>query len=118
MKLIYLAHPFGGQRTNVYKSIDLATKLTMENPDIHVFNAAHYFYQYENVLTEDEIMKRCLDMVGRCDEIWLAFGWLKSKGCTREREMAISLKKRVVYLPNVVYLPDDEHYEHTASEET
>ena len=98
MKMIYLGHPFGGKRDNVLKSIDLATKLTMENSDVHLFNAAHYFYQYENVLIEEEIMKRCLDMVARCDELWLAPGWVNSKGCNREYEMARSLEKAVVYI--------------------
>ena len=99
MKLVYLAHPFGGLKSNVCKSIDLASRLTLENSDIHIFNAAHYFYQYENVLCEEEIMKRCLDMVRRSDEIWLAPGWTKSKGCNLEYEMARSLEKAVVYLP-------------------
>ena len=108
MKMIYLAHPFSGQRTNVYKSIDLATKLTMENPDIHVFNAAHYFYQYENVLAEEEIMKRCLDMVGRCDELWLAPRWRASKGCNAEYVEAQRLRKIVGYLPTYECTEEEE----------
>lgn len=99
MKVVYLAHPFGGKRDNVLKSIDLATELTMENSDVHIFNAAHYFYQYEGVFAEPEIMKRCLDMVARCDELWLAPGWKNSKGCNQEHEMARQIKKPVVYLP-------------------
>lgn len=105
MKVVYLAHPFGGKKENVLKSIDLAAKLTMEYPDIHIFNAAHYFYQYENVLSEPEIMKRCLDMVGRCDELWLASGWKHSKGCNAEHQEALRLGKMVEYLPLGIYTP-------------
>lgn len=99
MKLIYLAHPFGGLKSNVCKSIDLASRLTLENSDIHIFNAAHYFYQYKGVLVEEEIMKRCIDMVKRCDEIWLAPGWTESKGCVKEYEAARLAEIKVVYLP-------------------
>ena len=98
MKLVYLAHPFGGLKSNVCKSIDLASRITLENSDIHIFNAAHYFYQYENVLCEEEIMKRCLDMVRRSDEIWLAPGWTNSRGCVREYETARLAEIKVVYL--------------------
>lgn len=98
MKLVYFGHPFGGLTENICKSIDLATRLTLENSDIHIFNAAHYFYQYENVLCEAEIMKRCLDMVARCDEIWLAPGWKESAGCRAELEQAKKHGMTVVYL--------------------
>lgn len=103
MKVVYLAHPYGGKRENVYKSVDLATELSMAHPDIHFFNAAHYFYQYEGVLTEEEIMKRCLDMVRRCDELWLAPGWKHSKGCNAEHMEATSLGKMIGYIPSAIY---------------
>ena len=40
MKLIYLAHKYGGEPENVCKAVDLGTMLKMEHEHLHIFNAA------------------------------------------------------------------------------
>lgn len=84
MKLIYLAHPYGGKPENICKAVDLGTDLQTEYEDYHIFNAAYYFCKYHGVFNEERIMQMCLDMVGRCDALWLAPGWENSPGCNAE----------------------------------
>lgn len=98
MKLVYLAHPYGGQRVNLCNAMDLGNKLTFEYPDIFVFNAVPYFRQFRDAFPEKNIMERCLDMVRRSDELWLAPGWTNSEGCVREYMCARAEKKPVRYL--------------------
>ena len=99
MDMIYLAHPYGGLLENIFASIALENTLILENSDIHIFNAAAYFHKYKGVLLEEEIMKRCTDMVNRCDEIWLSPGWEISPGCVTEYETAVEHGVPVAYLP-------------------
>ena len=89
MKLVYLAHPYGGDDANVGKAIDLCSELSARYPDDHIFNAVAYFRKFKDVFTEGEIEKRYLDMLRRCDELWLVPGWTKSSGCCREYELAV-----------------------------
>lgn len=91
MKLIYIAHPYGGKKSNVTKATDLANRLTLEYQHYHIFNAVKYFYQYKDVFTEEGIKRRYLDMVLRCSELWLAPGWEESAGCRAELDRAIDM---------------------------
>ena len=103
MKLVYLAHPYGGNVTNVYKSKILANYLNYNKiyPGVNIFNAVAYFFEYAQLKTEVEIMAMCIDMLGRCDELWLAPGWEDSPGCKAEIEHATKLGMRVKYLLNI-----------------
>ena len=102
MKLIYLAHPYGGKIENELKSITAEYQLIEQHPSDHIFNAVRYFKTYERVLSEPEIMDMCLDMLGRCDELWLSPGWQDSPGCKAELEHATRLGIRVKYLSEVI----------------
>ena len=96
MKMIYLAHPYAGFTENVCKATDLERSIADEK--IHVFNAVAYFTRYHGMLTENQIMARCLDMLCRVDELWMANGWETSKGCRKEHEFAKKFDIKVVYL--------------------
>lgn len=101
MKLIYLAHPYGGKPENVCKGVDLGAMLQMEYEHLHIFNAVYYFCKYKGVMDEEQIMRMCLDMVGRCEELWVAPGWRDSPGCKAEIEQATRIGIRVKYLVNI-----------------
>ena len=98
MKLIYLAHPYGGQERNYAKAKIMGSRLERANPGVHIFNAVPYFRYFTDYLEESEIMKMCLDMVARCDELWAAPGWENSPGCRAEIQEATRLGIRVRYL--------------------
>ena len=101
MKLIYLAHTYGGKKSNVTKATDLANRLTLEYPHYHIFNAVKYFYQYKDIFTEAGIQRRYTDMVTRCDELWVAPGWENSAGCKAEIAEATKLGMKIRYLMGV-----------------
>lgn len=98
MKLVYLAHPYGGENENFHRSCDLTTILTERHPKYHIFNAVRYFVQFKHYLNEGEIMTRCLDTLSRCDQLWLAPGWMESKGCLEEYMEATRLGLPIKYV--------------------
>lgn len=98
MKVIYFAHPYGGEHENYSKSCGLAAILSEKYPDYHIFNALRHFVQFKDRMNEGEVMSRCLDMVGRCDMLWLAPGWKESTGCTLEYFEATKLGLPIRYL--------------------
>ena len=101
MKLIYLAHPYGGKAENAMKSVVLEYKLIEKNASCHIFNAVKYFMTYKGFKSEKQIMAICLDMVTRCDELWVAPGWKDSPGCGKEIEEATKNGIRARYLTEV-----------------
>ena len=98
MKLIYLAHTYGGSAHNYFKACKLETKLIDEHPTAHIFNAVKYFNYFKNTLEEKDILKMCLDMVSRCNELWVAPGWEDSQGCKAEIEEATLNCMKIRYL--------------------
>lgn len=98
MKLVYFAHPYGDEFDNYNRSCAHADFLNQKYPQYHIFNAVRYFVQFDHVVSETEIMKRCLDMVARCDMLWLAPGWEQSKGCQAEYIEATKLGMPIKYI--------------------
>lgn len=98
MRTIYLAHPYGGKPENICKAVDFGTALQTENENYHIFNAVYYFCKYKGVMDEERIMKMCLDMVCRCDELWVASGWEESPGCKAEIAQAKKYNIKIRYL--------------------
>lgn len=98
MKLIYLAHPYGGDEHNIVAAWVLGRDLTAEHPHYHIFNAVKYFVGLKDIFTEAEIQRRYTDMVSRCDELWVAPGWEESPGCLAEIKEATRNGIRVRYL--------------------
>lgn len=96
MKLIYLAHPYGGEDENIIKALSWEAYLFA--PNTHVLNAVYYFSTYKRIKEEHEIMKMCLDMVTRCDELWVAPGWEDSPGCKAEIAQATKYNMKIRYL--------------------
>ncbi|WFF74005.1 DUF4406 domain-containing protein [Proteiniclasticum sp. QWL-01] len=98
MKLVYLAHPYGGMAENGIKAVLLEYRIMTKYPEAHIFNAVRYFSYFGSFLPEVEIMRNCLDMVARCDELWVAPGWRESPGCKAEVQEAASLGMKIRYL--------------------
>lgn len=101
MKLIYLAHPYGGDAQKGIEAVLLEYRLMERNPRDHIFNAVRYFSYFAGFLPEGEIVRNCLDMVGRCDEVWVSPGWRDSPGCKAEIQEAARLNIKVRYLTEV-----------------
>lgn len=87
--LIYVAHPFGGKQENKDKVEKIILRLTEQFPDYTFLSPIHAtgFYYFNK--SYDNGMKDCIEMLKRCDELWLCEGWEDSKGCNIERDWAI-----------------------------
>lgn len=88
MKMIYLAHPFGGKSENVEKVKQIAKDIILSVPGVTVYSPLNAIgYLYDDV-DYDTGMEHCLEALKRCDEIWFCEGWENSKGCNIEMSFA------------------------------
>lgn len=87
-KLIYVAHPFLGKPENVQKAEQIILQLIKLYPDYTFFSPLHATGFFYFAKSYEEGMKDCIEMLGRCDELWLCNGWEESKGCNIELEWA------------------------------
>lgn len=81
MKVVYLAHPFGGKQENVENAERLVKQLIKKYPDcvfLSPLQAVGFYYNDVDYITG---VKHCLEMLSRCDELWLYEGWEDSMGC-------------------------------------
>lgn len=84
MKLIYLAHPFGGKKENVEKAEKIITDLIHRLPEHTFYSPLHatgFFYKELSYL---DGMEHCFEALSRCDELWLTGNWRESRGCNME----------------------------------
>jgi hypothetical protein len=70
MKLIYIAHPFKGKQENVDKVEKIIKGLIHKHPDCTFYSPLHATVFFYNQLNLDG-MEHCIDMLCRCDELWL-----------------------------------------------
>lgn len=87
-KLIYVAHPFQGKQENVQKTEKIILQLIKLYPDYTFFSPLHATGFYYFAKTYEEGMKDCIELLSRCDELWLCHGWEQSKGCNIEYNYA------------------------------
>jgi hypothetical protein len=88
MKLIYVAHPFNGEKENVEKVEKIIRRLLTDNPDTVFLSPLHATGFYYHDVPYDVGMEHCLEMLRRCDELWLCEGWENSRGCGIEYSYA------------------------------
>lgn len=82
--LIYISHPFGNKPENMDKVEKIIHGLINDNPQntyispIHCFSFAYTSYPYEQGLD------MCLNLLARCDKMYVFGDWKNSRGCTAE----------------------------------
>lgn len=101
-KVIYIAHPFSGKRKNVRKVEKIILELIKQYPDYVFFSPLHAmgFYYFEK--SYEEGMKDCLEMLSRCDELWLCDGWENSRGCNIEYNWCIEHSKPIRFVRELI----------------
>lgn len=103
MKLIYIAHPLRNDvQGNLARIEDIMTFLSESDeqphePDCNFFSPLHAYSYIEPSGPQQWVMDRCLDMVTRCDELWLYGSWDKSRGCRHEFIHAMRLGKTIKF---------------------
>lgn len=89
-KLIYLAHPFGGEDSNkkavdkIMKNIVIDDRNNTYLSPLHNFSTVYFADEYAKGL------KICLEMLNRCDVLVLCGDWQTSKGCIGEWSFALA----------------------------
>ena len=94
MRMIYIAHPFGGEQENVEKVEKIIKGLLHKHPDCTFYSPLHatgFFYSQLTYLTG---MEHCFEALSRCDEAYgcaeglagrprvlgMEYGFAKAKG--------------------------------------
>lgn len=89
-QLIYVAHPFGGNKENKFSIDAIMKNLVMLDKNntylspLHNFSMVYFADEYAKGL------KICLDMLNRSDALVLCGDWETSKGCIGEWSFAIA----------------------------
>lgn len=100
-KVIYIAHPFQGKPENVKSVEKIILKLIEKYPDYTFYSPLHATGFYYFAKSYEEGMKDCIELLSRCDELWLCPGWENSKGCNIEHDYAQKHNIPIQYLQEV-----------------
>ena len=99
MRVIYLAHPYGGDEKNVEDAKRIVKELVKKYPDKVFLSPLQATGFYYNDIPYIDGMNHCLELLSRCDEIWFCDGWQDSKGCMMEYAFATA-KRIPIYTVN------------------
>jgi hypothetical protein len=103
-KVVYLAHPFKGDPENVRKVEAIILQLIKLYPDYTFYSPLHATGFYYFVKPYEEGMKDCIEMLDRCDELWLVGNWIESKGCFTEYCHADEQHKPIKFVDEILSL--------------
>lgn len=95
--MIYIAHPYGGKprnRNNIEKII-LNLTTTSTNTFVSPVHAFGFMY---NLVSYDQGMLYCLELLEKCDSAIFCSGWEKSIGCRQEMEYCKRYNKPFIIL--------------------
>lgn len=89
MKVVYLAHPYGGDEANVEDAKQITRQLVKKFPGTVFLSPLQATGFYYNDIPYLQGMEHCLELLSRCDELWLCDEWQDSKGCCMEYAAAL-----------------------------
>lgn len=91
-QLIYIAHPYGGDKENVKRAAECLEKLQHMYPYKTLFSPLHNWdWDSYDPDHQTKPMQDCLTVLKRCDAIILCGTWQKSMGCMQEYAAAYVL---------------------------
>lgn len=105
LRMVYIAHPFGGKRKNVDDAERIILKLLHAYPGTTFYSPLHATGFFYHEFPYEVGMEHCFEALRRCDALWLCEGWETSRGCKLEVECA---KKHGI--PIRLIVPDGENY--------
>lgn len=88
MKRVYVAHPYLGDPENKARVEGIIIGLMQVHKDVLFISPIHALGFLYKVLTYEEGMAFCFELLSMCDELWLCPGWESSRGCRMEYEFA------------------------------
>ena len=95
MRTVYLAHPYGGDENNVEDAKQMVKRLVKKFPETVFLSPLQATGFYYNDIPYMEGMNHCIELLSRCDELWLCDGWQDSKGCCMEYAAAKVMDKSI-----------------------
>lgn len=98
-KLVYVAHPFGGNEKNKTVCENLIKKLTRLHGEDSVFISPvlNFGHSYSEFSYADGV-DICLDLLRRCDCLLLCGDWTTSKGCMAEYAFAKAIEMPIQHI--------------------
>lgn len=93
MKLIYIAHEYGGKKENKLKVEEIIKDLIKKYPDYIFISPIHSFGYLYNEVTYEKGIEYCLTLLDLCDEMWI---YKRSKGV--EIEMDYCFEHGIPYM--------------------
>ena len=88
MKMVYVAHPFRGDKEKNRKDAkEQCLFLKEQYPDYCFINPLDAFSWADN-LDDDAVLEMCKEVVIRCDAVFFCKGWEQSAGCRMEHAVA------------------------------
>ena len=105
MKLVYVAHPFQGKRSNIQAISHICRRLAKMGvvpvSPVHAFSFLH-----DNIPEErSKALELCEELVEACDCLFLTGDWERSEGCIVERNVALA---EMIPIFEIVGWRDDE----------
>lgn len=88
MKLIYIAHPFNGERENKEAVGKIISDLVVQLPSYAFYSPIHATGFLYDKLDYMEGIGHCFEVLSRCDELWIYGDWENSRGCQMEYAFA------------------------------
>lgn len=91
MKVIYIAGPYTG--TDVYdthmniQEAEYYAAAVWEHGGAALCPHKNTAYM-DGITSYDKFLEGCIEMMRRCDAVWLMLNWEESKGAVREMEVA------------------------------
>ncbi len=100
MKVIYVAGPFRsdsawGIEQNIRRAEESALELWLDGWAVICPHTNTRFFQ--GAAPDDVWLKGCLEILARCDAIYMIKGWANSSGSLSELAMATKLGLKVLY---------------------
>lgn len=89
MLMVYVSHPWGGKRGNEINADEETTKLQLDYEDVVFVSPIHAIRTggYNKVDYVDGLAY-AIELMRRCDIVYVAPGWRESTGCRAEVEEA------------------------------
>ena len=88
LKLIYIAHPVGGEQENIDKVQEIIIDFVSQISDHTFYSPLHATGFLYNDVDYIDGMEHCFEALSRCDELWLCGNWRESRGCNMEYAFA------------------------------
>lgn len=97
MKLVYVAHPYGGLIENSENANIIIQRLYKKYPNTSFVSPIHGIRCGYDEIEPHTGLAYCLTLLSRCDELLLCGDWATSAGCTAEAAFAIIKKISITY---------------------